>query len=972
MSFSDDLKASLAAYILHKENESDSLRDQLIQLEAAQAKLNSDLANLEFHVETFKDTTANLLGRVAVLEGSSAALESRVQQSRLAEAALSTRVGALESRVDVLDDPFKPKEPTEPTEPAEPDPVPDPVKPPPTIPADATIVPLYVRESASVSRSRAFVSTGVPIAESLNVTDLSRLALLDSQGFPVQADFRPTSYWRTSKSPKGMHWVQVSFFDKFGAGQEKQYKLVITKQPMNLEFDLSPLNLINLISPKEIMVHTGAMKCIVNERGINRLGKDGSSTYFIDNSIQRVKFDGVEDSLFNKLRRLEVEYAGPLVAYIYVETETNLKFGDQLTTRPSKGKDAAGKPIYPQGSIVVSRRYEFRAGSGTVMCQQTIKWEGTKNGTSWTERDGVKVNGVLGELWQDTFTLSSKPSTSEIIVSEGVSYIDGDASKVSFISQNLRPNRLAKRSLTIDKITREGTVEGLLSLLYGENCLCFGLYHMDKYEPQSLVFDPATSSICVSYASDKFWLAHHQGVSVRSGIALEDESKLDEVWAELNHPLRIFAQDSAYYSVAGLGAVPSTQEHDPSQLALSLIYQKAIKSICDSTLMNIDRFGLYGLQTYAGLPRYWGTNDGGDEVGQVRSNQANDWDHAYKYGAFTDYYSSSRTAATLALLSGDSKYLDLLSIPSADRMLHTQIWCGSPDDRLHLIGWSPTGYNAYRADMNSSHSYYENLYWYYFLSGDRQVIDIISRGENHFVNALKSSPLGGRHPHQHIEAMRFLKHSHYDYTQASKYSAAYESIMLRAIDECYVEGTYNGEVVGLWVDGKKKPNAVNYTTNHYAGAIWDMESLYLFSLERPDLTEKINNILVKTALTLIKYGPKLVGGDGTIAGKWSRTFKFVWNGLDGSQSTITDLSNKNESGETVSLLYDMDKPGMCAHWVRAAKLSGDPDITKKSEELLNHAIDRIIKSKLPMGKLMGLCECRLMVAVGTMQGDVAK
>ena len=41
-----------------------------------------------------------------------------------------------------------------------------------------------------------------------------------------------------------------------------------------------------------------------------------------------------------------------------------------------------------------------------------------------------------------------------------------------------------------------------------------------------------------------------------------------------------------------------------------------------------------------------------------------------------------------------------------------------PDDKWFYCGQAPTGYNAYRADFNSSHAYFENLFLYYWLTGD--------------------------------------------------------------------------------------------------------------------------------------------------------------------------------------------------------------------------------------------------------------
>ncbi|KPA08879.1 hypothetical protein MHK_010903 [Candidatus Magnetomorum sp. HK-1] len=47
------------------------------------------------------------------------------------------------------------------------------------------------------------------------------------------------------------------------------------------------------------------------------------------------------------------------------------------------------------------------------------------------------------------------------------------------------------------------------------------------------------------------------------------------------------------------------------------------------------------------------------------------------------------------------------------------------------MGWGYTGYGTFRDDPNSSHSYFENLYNYYYMTGDMEVIDIIKyAGEN--------------------------------------------------------------------------------------------------------------------------------------------------------------------------------------------------------------------------------------------------
>lgn len=971
------ISSDLQAWMKNKDSETDNLEANLQGLADAIGKLSGII-----------DEAKKVLGsRLAVLEGSSSALEHRVGQLQIAESALSARVGALEAWKETHEseeDEEPGEEPEEPTDPQEPQgPIPS---KPPAIPSDAYTVPLVVRESASVSRSRAFVSTGVPIPESLNLLDISSLTLLDSKGFPVACDFRPTAYWRTKKSPKVIQWAQLSFFDKFEAGEEKKYKLVIITS--GIPWLLTGITVEHRVKAeygsdkKLVHIDTGAIACTIGSAGLVELFDIKNSKLILQPVQPKIKFDGVfsEWSSLWKMRRLEIEYAGPLVAYVYVETETNLSFGEPLSTRTSR----------VPGSIVICRRYEFRAGSGTVICQQTIKWEGTKNGSNWLDKDNVKVNGVLGELWQDTYALSNKPTDISAIASRDsdLEYSDIEGATVS-ISQSLRSNRLMPRrvDLKTDQTIRfaKKSDGGLISLTYRDRGLMFGLYHMDKYEPQSISYNPSFHSISVSYASDKFWLAYRQGVQVKSVIALEDESKLDEVWAELNHPLRVFAEDSSYYSVSAHGPVPSNKSlktpldqvlvGSPEDRAID--YYAALGSICDATLSNIDHFGTYGLMTYAGWPRYWGNRDGGDEVGKAQDSTS--WDSLYRYGAFTDYYSTSRSSIALSLLARDPTYLDTLSFPSAWRVLHTQIMNGAPDDNWSYIGWAPTGYSAYRSDFNSSHSYFENLYWYYFLTGDRQVIDILSRGQDKMIGTLSnpSHQLSGRFPSQHLGCMRFLGHAHYDAAKGERFSKAFNDLMSRAISENYVTGTYNGQTLHFWADGRVGPDnkiigkpgaGRNVTLNQYSQGYWDMENLYWAGVynDKPK-SDSLHpwNVLESLAYTSQQLSFSLAGGDGKVSGKMARNFAFTWDGIQGGKITnvtgpLTPLPSPDEA-----YLYNTDKPGMCAWWARAAQISGDPEMKKRSRELIDYALELIIEGKpsLPMGKIMGLCEGRLMQAV---------
>ena len=78
--------------------------------------------------------------------------------------------------------------------------------------------------------------------------------------------------------------------------------------------------------------------------------------------------------------------------------------------------------------------------------------------------------------------------------------------------------------------------------------------------------------------------------------------------------------------------------------------------------------------------------------------------------------------------SGEVDWLDELAFPGALRTLNTQIMQCGPDEKWFYCGQAPTGYDAYRADFNSSHAYFENLFLYYWLTGDSTVVDLVRRG----------------------------------------------------------------------------------------------------------------------------------------------------------------------------------------------------------------------------------------------------
>jgi hypothetical protein len=892
---------------------------------------------------------------IASLEQSLEATDANVNLGFGAIESLKQRMSAVESKILNV---------TSPIDPTPVDPIPTPKL---IIPEGSTIIPLQSTEIANISRSNSLVSTGIPIAEELNVTDVSRLVMLveqdDDDWVSFPADFRPTAWWRTAKSPNGIMFVQVSFLDSFSSGQKLNYRLAIvpeTHRVPNPELPNSYLDAIHDKASSTIMVDTGTAKFTIGAEGVFR-SIEQSGQELLSDSKTSITFDGKTDTFSDTyIRRMEIEYLGPLVCYIVVETITNsLAIGTfQTNKNPAR--------------FSTVRRYQFVRGSGLCTIQNVLRWEGTKNGANHLMPDGKTLNSVIGTSWRDTIQMEYDSTKTA-----NVDILDTDSSLLSLaprksigVIQRLRTNRKEPRvsEIEIDGTTAYISKESKGILRTGN--FIAGLQNMSQHEPQALRFNTENGILSLEYASDKFHLAFNQGVCITSilGVIKEDDTRtLASIWGDLNHPMRVFPVDPDYYNASAFGPVPE----GPTVVDT---YREGLSKICNRTLELTSRDGLFGLMTSHTAPRSW------DDSWMETSDKDPKWDSLFATSAFTDYYSTFRSSAMLSLITGNPKYLDLLSFPSAQRMLHTQIIQCAPEDPWSKAGWGFTGYAAYRSDGNSSHSYYENLFWYYLLTGDRLVTDILTRGERILAGELKSQNVAGRFPNQHMRAQRFLFHCHYEESNASFFLASWQLLTKRAIDECYVEGTYNGKPVALWVESiwnPSNPNPVKWesskkrtgllrTPNLYAFCIWDLETLwqciqYASEATRKELERKYI-LLVRTIET---YGSSIVKGDSsfTRSSLWSRAFKFTWDGnLDPSKSVITNLTAGEDTDGTTTL-YPDDIPGMAGAFARAASLTNDPIMIENSRKIVNYTLNRILTANEPMNKLSGLMDSTLAAAI---------
>lgn len=915
--------------------------------------VSKEIADVVGELDTFgrkQETLANHLNEVATSQaGINVSLHNRISSLEASVVGIRTHVDQVveEIRTALKNDRPLPPDTTTHT---------PPTTPKPSIPANSIIISLEAVDSSGIKRSNTFISCGVPIGQGVQLKDIKRLVLLSTvQGDegstvdfkPIAADFRPTSWW-TDASPNeqdSIQWVQVSLIDSLEANETKQYWLVVL--PETIEEGVIPFTnpepngyLDVIESPGSIFVDTGKTQFILTPAGILSSIVHNKKE-LISGGVTSCTFDGQTDT-FSDLygRKVQIEYVGPLVCYIVVETVTqSLAIGVQ-----SDGVKSA--------RISTTRRYRFVRGSGVCVVENVIKWEGTKNGDNLYLKDGKTLNGVLGTLWEDSLPLSQP--TTDIVVLHDISRDPLSTTGNVSMRQRLREKgRKEIRSYVVAKgsevLAQGEAAAGMLFLKSGEAIMVAGLQNMMYHEPQEISI--LGSTIRLQYACDKFWLAHRQGVCVTSMVGVMDkEDDILGIWGDLNLPVRIFAKDASHYNESILVSIPEGENRPVSDS-----YRNAIKTVATSTALLTQKDGTYGLMTYAMFPRGW---DGGYiEAGYAKnSGKASDWQEYFLTGAFTDYYDISSTSAILALIEKDSRYLDLISNPSALKMLFTQIVQTAPEDNWAYSSWSPYGYGAVRSDKNSSHSYYRNLIYYYLLTGNRLVIDIMAKGEKIQLPSLKNQELGGRFPHQRIRAIRFLAHCHYDKKERDFFRQQFILLMERCIKENYVEGMYGKQRIALWIDGKQIIGGENKTPNLYAMSIWDMENLYWYGYyDKVGRSLDTNSpshpwqMLVKIVKTIQVFAPTVVSGDGSIGGLWARAFKFNWDG-----TTITNLTVKPESDGHKYLYQPWDTCGMAGAWARAATITKDPEMERMSRELVKWCVDNLTKAKPPMSKLSGL------------------
>jgi hypothetical protein len=842
-------------------------------------------------------------------------------------------------------------------------------------------IPLTVQETAGVARSGEVVANGVPLPRALAALDTGRFAVVDPAGRPVPAEFTVLARWNAgrddAKAP--IQWLLVAFPATVGAGKSALYRLVTDGSAGANPAPPRPLRLTR--QGDAITVDTGAATFrFGGAKGAlfdEVLLADGTRLVQGSRISGRIR-DGASFG-HSGLRELRIERQGPLTAAVVIEGTYDL-------------------PPVGGGGLGSLRRYVFTAGSPTAVVRQSAAWEGNlREGcpdcqtTKENAPNALLLTGVRDELALDIGEISTVTAVGAF-KSPAVEHAinTGQAGQEAAVRQLLRADRAnpLRAEVTVPGTAgahAEKADGGMLAASGPKGTVAVALNHMHRYEPQALRLLPG-GALAVDLvdgfgaAGGKTWLANHQGMFATFAVAAlpghPARADLDrQLWAPLNRPLR------AWPDAAGWDASQAVETVPAGRLPRSLArYDQVVKGVLEATLKHVDLEGTAGLMTFGVYPRYWGQWHSPELLCNHDPNPEH-WDDIFWCATWTDYHNTIATAPLWAMRSGEVSWLDEVGFPGALRTLHTQILQCSPDDGWFYCGQSPTGYGSYRDDFNSSHAYFDNLYLYYWLTGDSTVVTTLRkggesmrrymcelRGPGHVErpngpagpacppdHKTKEASYNGRVASQWFAAFRFLGLASPDPSFLEDFRAG----LARAVTQQYIEVVRDGRSYGFMGDNVSGPGT--FTTNQvWQTGLLDTANLERFRVDSGDEAigsppVKPSRVLAALARTFAEIEPK-VTGDGSTRGHWPLMLTATWEG-ERIGGRLTAVAGKDRE------LYGPEKSTLAAVIVQAGVETGDPVLLKMGADLVDLTFDAAGGEILPLGKLNGQYLSRLHPAV---------
>lgn len=808
-------------------------------------------------------------------------------------------------------------------------------------------IPLMVKETQGMNRANEMVHNGIPVSREESLYSTSTLIIEDSEGKQIPATFEVLSRWSggITDSSKPIQWLLVSFPVTINANSTSIYTLK-SGTPIARVAKISILEDSNTLT-----INTGAAEFAINKSNMTLFERiaNSSATILSGNGSSSATIQGQSAAAANP-PQISIERSND--HYLCVKAEG--------TYKNTPVGSHSSQPLH------YKLRYEFFSGSATAVCYVKFYWPGYGNGFVSA---GILVDNVSLLLPDFTNYASTE------VYADASTYLSGElsATQTASIAQKLRTSFSNPHAadVKLGSATKSVQFASRPMLLNRSNAgvIAVSIDHMDKFEPQSIVTN-SNGKITVNILSENQHFADCQGTWARLGIsALSSNAtyaeSLEKNYAPLNHrlfafPMVSYVKDSGVYfelpSSPGTSSITEVQS-----------YYSALQAVTTSTKQFLRDEKFHGLMTWGGLVRYPGEVGSGDS-----------WDKLYNSGTFADYHNAWNGVGFHFLYEQDPTLLYDYSFMGARRMLHTQIIQPDSSDSSTKMAWGYAGYGRYRTDANSSHSYFENLYNYYYLTGDMETIDVLKLAgskmrlrytRSNDGNLNDQSVPGGltytdRVGFQQSTIFNFLGHTYDasfldDFKHMHNHAFSHSLVLLKDSSNqeyCFV------------TDANQAASPLR-TSQPWLQALYYMHGLYMLYHEYGDITLGSSNLRISRVYSAIaKYYTEYVAkidssADGTWGSRWVNGVSVSYSG-DRIGGTITSVSSASSSS---SYLYTAGMSCITTMFLRAGKMTGDANFTNFGKAGVDYVLNtgdfqRTLSE--PWGKVSGEMYNRLHHALG--------
>lgn len=857
-------------------------------------------------------------------------------------------------------------------------------------PAPAAIV-LAAPDASGTGRAGDIARGGVPLPRTAAVVDTARLRLVDGAGAVVPAQFHVLARWNAARDDTSapIQWV-LAEAPAPAAGASLRLRTDATPGPTP-----APAFAVTVTQVGgRYTIDTGVARFVVDPAGGALFAevRAGDGSLVASGAPLQASIDGGTSHVPVAVRLARIDAQGPLSAMLTVAWSLDM-------------------PPVGGGGLSLTRQYRFEAGSPTAIVRSALAWEGNRCANAEDLTCATGVNGLRIASVRDSLLPSATGARSVQVLAESAqaplfaNLAPGDTAHLRQLRRAARTAPLAY-DLAMPSIARQGATAdgGALSLsIGGSSAIGIALARMDHHEPQALRVLADGRAAIDWVDAPGIWIGNRQAVHATLAVAALPAAPAPatlarHLWAPLAHPLRLWAAPAQF---AASEAVP---EFPLGPLpAAYASYDAVVERMLTSTRSRFDALGLRGLMTSGLWPSDWGTpNDAPPDCGGNDPTPADDWDDAYWCASWTDYHNTAMVGTLAALRAGDPAWFEQVSVPAAQRMLHTQIMQCAPSDPWFYCAQAPAGGGGYRSNFNSSHGYFENLLLYHFLTGDPWVLDTLARGASSMRAYLCASrggsppgpmcapttpgaddfvQLNDRAASQWYEVFRVLGQ-----TVDASYLDDWRGNIARWLSLHWAQGTdAQGRRLGFIVQSGVgnglsilAPGA--YTTSQlWMASAYDFEQLARLRVVTQDAPLGVPALSPSTVVAdwgrTLSRTASLPPGNGTAAGTWPNTLDFAWSGarLGGSISGVAPGWSPGAMPIPCfdDCLYDTGKAFMTAALARAADFSAEPALRAVADDFVRHALARAASADLPLGKQGGEFMVRLPSAIARLSQQAA-